>query len=56
MGGKGGISAERLQEKVAELNQRLKEKPEDKKLKKPSKCWKKSTCPAWRNTKSKKKC
>lgn len=34
MGGKGGISAERLQEKVAELNQKLQEKPQDKKLKK----------------------
>jgi len=34
MGGKGGISAKRLEEKVAELNQRLKEKPADKKLKK----------------------
>ena len=34
MGGKGGISAERLREKVTELNQRLKEKADDKKLKK----------------------
>ncbi len=32
MGGSGGIDAEKLEKKIAELNQRLKEKPEDKKL------------------------
>lgn len=34
MGGKGGISAERLMEKVSELNERLKGQADDKKLKK----------------------
>jgi transposase len=34
LGGKGGIDAETLQRKVDELNDRLKEQPEDKKLKK----------------------
>src|SRR4030042_6693605 len=32
MGGDGGIDAEKLEKKIAELNQRLREKPEDKKL------------------------
>jgi len=32
MGGDGGLDAEKLECKIAELNQRLKEKPEDKKL------------------------
>jgi transposase len=32
MGGGGGLNAEKLEEKIAELNQRLKEQPEDKKL------------------------
>ena len=32
MGGNGGLDAEKLERKIAELNQRLKEKPEDKKL------------------------
>jgi transposase len=32
MGGGGGIDAEKLEKKIAELNQRLKEKPGDKKL------------------------
>jgi transposase len=34
MGGKGGIDAETLQRKVDELNERLKQEPENKKLKK----------------------
>jgi transposase len=34
MGGKGGIDAEKLQRKVDELNERLKQQPENKKLKK----------------------
>jgi len=33
MGGQGGVSAEKLKEKVAELNQRLQKQPEDKGLK-----------------------
>jgi transposase len=32
MGGKGGLDAEKLEKKIAELNQRLKEQPGDKKL------------------------
>jgi transposase len=32
MGGDSGIDAEKLEKKIAELNQRLREKPEDKKL------------------------
>lgn len=32
MGGGGGIDAEKLEKKIAELNQRLKEQPQDKKL------------------------
>jgi transposase len=32
MGGNGGLDAEKLERKIAELNQRLKEQPEDKKL------------------------
>ena len=32
MGGKGGLDADKLERKIAELNQRLQDKPEDKKL------------------------
>jgi transposase len=45
LGGKGGIDAETLQRKVDELNQRLKEQPEDKKLKKVVKTLEKKHLP-----------
>lgn len=45
MGGKGGIDAERLQRKVDELNQRLKQQPENKKLKKAVKMLEKKHLP-----------
>ncbi len=48
MGGSGGIDAEKLEKKIAELNQRLKEKPEDKKLAKAVKVMYKDYLPRQR--------
>ena len=45
MGGGGEINAEKLEKKIAELNQRLKEKPEDKKLAKAVKVMEKDCLP-----------
>jgi transposase len=45
MGGGGGINAERLEKKMEELNQRLREKPEDKKLAKAVKVLEKDYLP-----------
>jgi transposase len=45
MGGGGEIDAEKLEKKIAELNQRLKEKPEDKKLAKAVKVMEKECLP-----------
>ncbi len=45
LGGKGGINAEKLQRKVDELNQRLKEQPENKQLKKAVKTLEKKHLP-----------
>jgi hypothetical protein len=45
MGGKGGIDAEKLQRKVDELNERLKQEPENKKLKKAVKTLEKKHLP-----------
>ncbi len=45
LGGGGGIDAEKLEKKIAELNQRLKEKPEDKKLAKAVKVMEKDYLP-----------
>jgi transposase len=45
MGGGGEIDAEKLEKKIAELNQRLKEKPEDKKLAKAVKVMEKDYLP-----------
>ncbi len=45
LGGGGEINAEKLEKKIAELNQRLKEKPEDKKLAKAVKAMEKEYLP-----------
>jgi len=45
LGGKGGLDAEKLQRKVDELNERLKQQPEDKKLKKAVKTLEKKHLP-----------
>jgi transposase len=45
LGGGGEIDAEKLEQKIAELNQRLKEKPEDKKLAKAVKVMEKDYLP-----------
>jgi transposase len=45
MGGGGGIDAEKLEKKIAELNQRLKEQPADKKLAKAVKVMEKEYLP-----------
>ncbi len=45
LGGKGGLDAEKLEQKIQELNQRLKEKPEDKKLAKAVKVIEKDYLP-----------
>jgi transposase len=45
LGGGGEINAEKLERKIAELNQRLKEKPEDKKLAKAVKVMEKDYLP-----------
>jgi len=45
LGGGGEIDAEKLEKKIAELNQRLKEKPEDKKLAKAVKVMEKDYLP-----------
>jgi transposase len=45
MGGGGGIDAEKLEKKIAELNQRLKEQPGDKKLAKAVKVMEKDYLP-----------
>jgi transposase len=45
MGGGGGIDAEKMEQKIAELNQRLKERPEDKKLAKAVKVLEKDYLP-----------
>jgi transposase len=45
MGGNGGLDAEKLERKIAELNQRLKEKPDDKKLAKAVKVLEKDCLP-----------
>jgi transposase len=45
MGGGGEIDAEKLEKKIAELNQRLREKPEDKKLAKAVKVMEKDYLP-----------
>ena len=45
MGGGGGIDAEKLEKKIEELNQRLREKPEDKKLAKAVKVMEKDYLP-----------
>jgi hypothetical protein len=45
MGGGGGIDAEKLERKIAELNQRLKEQPENKKLAKTVKVMEKDYLP-----------
>jgi hypothetical protein len=48
MGGGGELTAEKLEQKIAELNQRLKEKPEDKKLAKAVKVMGKDCLPRQR--------
>jgi transposase len=48
MGGGGGLTSEKLEKKIAELNQRLKEQPEDKKLAKAVKVMKKDYLPRQR--------
>jgi len=45
LGGEGGIDAEKLEKKIAELNQRLKEQPENKKLAKAVKVMEKDYLP-----------
>jgi len=45
LGGKGGIDAEKLKAKVAELNERLRQQPEDKSLKKAVKTLEKEHLP-----------
>jgi len=48
MGGGGGLTSEKLEKKIEELNQRLKEQPEDKKLAKAVKVMKKDYLPRQR--------
>ena len=45
MGGKGGIRSEKLKEKMAELNERLRQQPKDKQLKKAVKTLEKDPLP-----------
>jgi len=45
MGGKGGITSEKLKEKMAELNERLRQQPKDKQLKKAVKTLEKDYLP-----------
>lgn len=45
MGGKGGVTAEKLKEKVTKLNERLKQQPQDKSLKKAVKTLEKECLP-----------